>query len=290
MGDKSFARSGKGRAGDSPVALRSEAPEVPRDPVSDGVGLQTTDEDRPTEGEEAQRKRRRRLAGLLVARGDRAGRQGDFAGAAYHFELAGAMFEAVGETLRAADAVLELGRSFLFLRLGELLPALAGRLENLALEEAATLPAGGGLALRVWATILRGAEREPTPFLQLVRERRRLRSGSRDSYAKSGVPGEFETFAAVSAILGPAVGRRGPEDKPLSVDGKWFVHVIEGGSPADRIEAGERLVALGREAGCQMRRQIETLRVVVKIAVDARGVALVRALEREGLSERETPS
>ena len=243
------------------------------------------------EGEEAHRARLRRLAGMLVCRGDRVCREGDFAAAAYYFELAGAMFETIGETLRAADAVLELGRSLLFLRLDELLPALAGRLENLAREET-SLPEDGVLSLRVWASILRRAEEDPTPLLHLVQERRRRRRrGSRGGASGRGaVPGDLGPIVDLRAAVRGAEKSGVGDEWPLSVDERWFVHAIEEGSAGSRIERAEQLVALGRKAGCRVRRQIEVSRVVVRIEADARGVALVAALRGEGLRAGGEPS
>ena len=108
-------------------------------------------------------------------RGERATRDGDSLEAAPHFERAAWVYEILGDPLPAAEATLELGRCFLTLRHGEWLPKLAGRIENLAREEAASLPDGGLISLRVWAVILRRGEIEPFPFLHLIRERRLLR-------------------------------------------------------------------------------------------------------------------
>ncbi len=108
-------------------------------------------------------------------RGERAAQDRDFTEAAVQFERAAWGYEYLRDPLAAAEATLELGRSLLHLSHGELLPALAGRIENLARESAESLPEGGRLSLRVWAAILRRGDIEPAPFLHLIRMRRRAR-------------------------------------------------------------------------------------------------------------------
>ncbi len=109
-------------------------------------------------------------------RGERATHVGDFREAAFHFERAALGYETLGDPFPAAEATLELGRCLLFSRRGEWLPKLAGRLANLAREEAASLPPGGLVTLLVWASILRKGEAEPLALVQLIRARRRARS------------------------------------------------------------------------------------------------------------------
>ncbi len=108
-------------------------------------------------------------------RGERATEDGDFTEAAVQFERAAWGYEYLSEPLAAAEATLELGRSLLFLRHGEMLPSLAGRIENLVRESAESLPEGGRLSMRVWAAILRRGDIEPVPLLHLIRMRRRAR-------------------------------------------------------------------------------------------------------------------
>lgn len=291
MGDTPHSRSVRRRPPHSRGARPSVASARPPFFTAAEETLRLGRKSGPAEGEEkVDRARFRRLAGLLVCRGERSGRHGDFAGAAYYFELAGAMFEAVGEPLRAADAVLELGRSLMFLRQAELLPALAGRLENLAREEAASLPADGPLSLRVWASILRRAEGDPMSFLHLVQERRRLRRPPSLQGVSNNDAADLGPIVCLPAAVLGAARSFACDGWPLSLDGRWFVHAIEEGPAADRIEKAERLVALGREAGCRVSRQIEVLRVVVKIGANSRGVALVAALRGEGLQTGEVPS
>ena len=117
----------------------------------------------------------RRFARMLVFRGERATNDGDYAFAAFYFEQAAVAYESIGEPLLAAEATLELGRCALYLNRGERLPALAGRLVNLAREEAKSLPECGLIKMRVWAAILRRGEIEPAPFLHLIRMQRRAR-------------------------------------------------------------------------------------------------------------------
>ena len=108
-------------------------------------------------------------------RGERATRDGDFAGAAIEFERAAWGYEISGDALPAAEATLELGRCLLYLNHADRLPSLAGRVVNLALEAGSALPPGGYVSLRVWAEILRRGEIEFGPLLHLIRERRRVR-------------------------------------------------------------------------------------------------------------------
>jgi hypothetical protein len=114
---------------------------------------------------------------MLMHKGECATRDGDFMNAALHFERAALGYEFSGDPQPAAEATLELGRCLLYLNHGERLPALAGRIENLAREEAASLPKGGLISMRVWAAILRRGAIEPSPFLQLIRSLRRARRG-----------------------------------------------------------------------------------------------------------------
>ncbi len=108
-------------------------------------------------------------------RGERATRDGDFAGAALEFERAAWGYEISGDALPAAEATLELGRCLLYMQYADRLPALAGRIANLATEAGASLPPGGYVSLRVWAALLRRGESAPGPLLHLIRERRRVR-------------------------------------------------------------------------------------------------------------------
>jgi hypothetical protein len=112
---------------------------------------------------------------MLMHRGESATREGDFTESAMQFERAAWAYEYLNDPLAAAEATLELGRTLLYLNHGELLPALAGRIDNLAREAAKPLPAGGFIKLRVWAAILRRGEIEPSPFLHLIHMRRRAR-------------------------------------------------------------------------------------------------------------------
>ncbi|MEP7013780.1 MAG: hypothetical protein ABJC13_25955, partial [Acidobacteriota bacterium] len=73
----------------------------------------------------------RRFARMLMHRGENATKEGDFTEAAVQFERAAWAHEYLNDPLAAAEATLELGRSLLYLNHGELLPALAGRIENL---------------------------------------------------------------------------------------------------------------------------------------------------------------
>lgn len=120
----------------------------------------------------------RRFGRMLMHRGENATKDGDFVEAAAQFERAAWAYEVVNDPLAAAEATLELGRCLLYLRHGELMAALAGRIENLAKEAEKPLPDGDLLTLRVWAAILRRGEIEPGPFLHLIRLRRRARASA----------------------------------------------------------------------------------------------------------------
>ncbi|MEP7011733.1 MAG: hypothetical protein ABJC13_15525 [Acidobacteriota bacterium] len=122
----------------------------------------------------------RRFARMLMHRGETATKVGDFTEAVVQFERAAWAYEYLNDPLAAAEATLELGRSLLYLNHGELLPALAGRIENLLKEGAESLPEGGLLSMRVWAAILRRGQIEPGPLLHLLRMRRRARRALRD--------------------------------------------------------------------------------------------------------------
>ncbi len=111
-------------------------------------------------------------------RGEQATYEGDFREAAFHFERAALGYETLGDPFPAAEATLELGRCLLYLRRPEWLPKLAGRLANVATEEAASLPPGGLVTLLVWAAILRKGDAEPLALVQLIRARRRARSAT----------------------------------------------------------------------------------------------------------------
>ena len=117
----------------------------------------------------------RRFGRRLMHQGETATREGDFTEAAVLFERAAWAYEYVNDPLAAAEAALELGRCLLYLGHGELLSALAGRIDNLAREAERPLPDGGLLQMRVWASILRKGAAEPSAFLQLIRMRRRAR-------------------------------------------------------------------------------------------------------------------
>ncbi len=117
-----------------------------------------------------------------MLRGETATKAGDFTEAAVQFERAAWGYEYLSDPLDAAEATLELGRSLLYLNHGKLLPALAGRIENLAKEGAGVLPEGGLITMRVWAAILRRGEIEPGPFLHLLRMRRCARRALRDEW------------------------------------------------------------------------------------------------------------
>ena len=117
-----------------------------------------------------------RFGRFLMHRGETATKEGDFAEAAVQFERAAWAYEYLNDPLAAAEAALELGRCLLYLGHGELLAALAGRIDNLAREAERPLPDGGLLQMRVWASILRRGEAEPGPLLHLIRLRRSARA------------------------------------------------------------------------------------------------------------------
>lgn len=227
-------------------------------------------------------------------RGERLSREGDFLESAFHFEAAATISEGVGDPLPAADAALEVGRCALLCGQVELLDMLAGRLVNLASEHAASLPIGGIIGLRIWAVILRRAASQPTPFFELIEGRRRERrganlvvsrpAGERGDFGGCPLAGLFEPTEA----FGDAAAL--DDDWLLSEDRRWFVRVIEDASAAARIATGERIVDLGSRLGCPVRRQIEVLRVVVKVAADRRGHALISALREEARGLEEEPS
>ncbi|HEV7671541.1 MAG TPA: hypothetical protein VGS22_23730 [Thermoanaerobaculia bacterium] len=203
--------------------------------------------------------------------------------AALHFERAALGYEFSGDPLPAAEATLELGRCLLYLKHGERLPALAGRLDNLAREEAASLPKGALISLRVWAVILRRGEIEPSPFLHLIHSRRRVRRSALPQVAKPS-PGGLPVIDCMPPhfLIPPdRMGRPRDDDWAVSPDGKWFVRVIEDSSAAARIEIGNRVIDLGRLLDCPARCEIETKRVVVRVAADRRGHALIGALRDE---------
>ncbi|MEP7013373.1 MAG: hypothetical protein ABJC13_23885 [Acidobacteriota bacterium] len=135
----------------------------------------------------------RRLARLLLVRGEHLSREGDFLEAAFHFEGAATISEGVGDPLRAADAALEVGRCALLCGHGELLSSLAGRLDNLASEHSASLPIGGIVGLRIWAQILRRAESKPVQLFELIEGRRRERRGANVVVSRpAGEPAGFD--------------------------------------------------------------------------------------------------
>ncbi len=113
-------------------------------------------------------------------RGESATKTEDFPEAVVQFERAAWAYEYLNDPLAASEATLEVGRSLLYLNHGELLPALAGRIENLAKEGAESLPEGGLLSMRVWAAILRRGQIEPGPLLHLLRMRRCARRALRN--------------------------------------------------------------------------------------------------------------
>ncbi len=214
--------------------------------------------------------------------------------AAGYFELAAVIFEELGEPMAAAEAALELGRCALFLKCGQLLQMLAGRLVNLAREEAASLPVGGIVALRVWAAILGRAESEPLAFFHLIQARRRIRRDASPGSPRpaNASPGDLGPSEILREVFGPPEGIGQPrfDDWPFSGDEKWFVRVIEDSSPAARIESGQRILDLGRRLGCPARWRVETRRVVVRVAADHRGHALINALREEARRAGEAPS
>lgn len=145
----------------------------------------------------------RRFARMLMHRGETATKEGDFTEAALQFERAAWAYEIVNEPLPAAEATLELGRCLLYLGHGRLLSALAGRIENLAREADRPLPDGGLLQMRVWAAILRKGEAEPSPFLHLIRLRRRARRAGAPRPARSAVGGLPVTEGMPVLFRGP---------------------------------------------------------------------------------------
>jgi hypothetical protein len=236
----------------------------------------------------------RRLVRLLLHRGERFSREGDFLEAGLHFETAATISEGVGDPLPAADAALEVGRCALLCGHGELLPRLAGRLDNLASEHSETLPMGGIVGLRVWAQILRRAESKPGSLFALIEDRRRERRGaSLVASRPAGEPGGIDGGMLARLFKSPLAFEGGvpvDEDWPLSEDGQWFVRVIEECSAAARIESGQRIVDLAGRLGCPVRRQIEVLRVVVNVAANHRGHALISALREEARELEKKPS
>ncbi len=237
----------------------------------------------------------RRLARLLLHRGERFSREGDFLEAAFHFEGAATISEGVGNPIPAAEAALELGRCALVCGHTELLASLAGRIDNLASEHSASLPIGGFVGLRVWAQILRKAESKPVQLCQLIQDRRRERRGanrlvSRPAGEPDGIDGGLLAglFRSAQATAGGAPPI--DADWTLSEDGGWFVRVIEDGPAAARIECGQRIVDLAGRLGCPVRRQIEVRRVVVKVAADRRGRALMYVLQEESRGLEQEPS
>ncbi|HEV7667295.1 MAG TPA: hypothetical protein VGS22_02145 [Thermoanaerobaculia bacterium] len=229
-----------------------------------------------------------------MCRGERLSGEGDFLEAGFHFEAAATISEGVGDPLPAAEAALEFGRCALLCGYGQLLAKLAGRIVNLASEHATSLPVGGMFGLRVWAEILRKAESKPIPLFELVEGRRRERRSARLEVPRpAGEPGDLGGgLLAGFFVPGKAFegGSAMDDDWPLSADGRWFVRVIEDSSAAARIESGQRIVDLGGRLGCPVRRQIEVMRVVVKVAADHRGHALIRALREEAKRLEGEPS
>ncbi len=214
-------------------------------------------------------------------RGEQATFDGDFRDAAFHFERAAWGYETLGDPFPAAEATLELGRCFLFSRRGEWLPKLAGRLANLAKEEAASLPPGGLVTLLVWASILRKGEAEPLALAQLIRARRRARSTvpPQPPHLVSGGLPMIDSMPPLFLIPPERLGRHPQDDDwSLSSEGNWFVRVIDDPSAASRIETGAKIINLGGLIECPAQMEIEKQRVVVKIAADHRGYALITAL------------
>ncbi len=68
------------------------------------------------------------------------------------------------------------------------------------------------------------------------------------------------------------------DDWSLSPEGDWFVRVIDDPSAATRIETGAKIINLGGLMECPAQMEIEKDRVVVQIAADHRGYALITAL------------
>ncbi len=231
----------------------------------------------------AEPSRIRRFGRMRIHRGERATRDGDFLNAAIEFERAAWAYEISGEPLAAAEATLELGRCLLYLQHGDRLPALAGRIASLATEAGTSLPPGAYVSLRVWAAILRRGEIEPGPFLHLIRERRRARHAVAPPTPRPAAGGLPVIDGMPPHFLIPPAGVRAPRDDDwgMSADGHWFVRVFDHPSPAQRIEQGSRVIDLGRLLDCPARWEIEKKRVVVKVAADRRGHALIAALRDE---------
>ncbi len=201
MGDTLSRRSVKGRSSHSRGARPSEASARP--PFSSSAEVESGERasaPRPKRGRAWRSEHGgpdpatlRRLARLLLYRGERSSREGDFLEAAFHFEGAATISEGVGDPLPAADAALEVGRCALLCGHGELLSSLAGRLDNLASEHAASLPIGGIVGLRIWAQILRRAESKPVQLFELIEGRRRERRGANVVVSQpAGEPDGFE--------------------------------------------------------------------------------------------------
>lgn len=108
-----------------------------------------------------------------MLRGERASEEGDHSRAVSLFERAAITFETTGDLLFAADAYLEQGLALLYLHRGDEIPALAPRVARLAITPS-PIP-GNALLIRVFAAILRQANEQPGPFVDLVDRRRRLR-------------------------------------------------------------------------------------------------------------------
>ncbi len=116
----------------------------------------------------------RRFAESFLLRGERVSEDGDFARAASLFERAALTFETTGDPILAADAYMEQGLALLYLRRGDDLRALEPRIARLL-----SFPMPGNLLLiRVFLAILRKANEQPGPFVDLVHRRRCLRSHS----------------------------------------------------------------------------------------------------------------
>ncbi len=222
-----------------------------------------------------------RFARSLMFRGEQATKEGDFVLAAHHFERAAWGYETLGDPFPAAEATIELGRCLLFSRRGEWLPKLAGRLANLAKEEAASLPPGGLVTLLVWAAILRQGEAEPLALVQLIRARRRLRRAVTPQPPHpvlGGLP-MIDSMPPLFLIPPERLSRHPQDDDwSLSPEGNWFVRVIMDPSAESRIETGAKIINLGGLMECPARMEIEKQRVIVKIAADHRGYALITAL------------
>jgi hypothetical protein len=229
---------------------------------------------------------------MLMHRGENATKEGDFTEGAVQFERAAWAYEYLGDPLAAAEAALELGRCLLYLNHGELIPALAGRIENLAKEGAAALPGGGLVTMRVWAAILRRGQIKPGPFLHLLRMLRRARRAAAPQPPRpssGGLP-LIDFIPPLSLIPPPGLSAGHGDYWTLSPDGNWFVREIDDPSAAARIELGRRVIDLGRLLDCPARWEIEKQRVVVKVAADRRGYALISALRGEAQQDQEVAS